>query len=329
MINLRTGAHFGINTIEHQGPMFKDGVGGGGSAGQVDYPDYIKNFHAFLMAGVDSDPFTLSWTGAPDFLSASVAASAANPYSSVAAYDPDTALGSLTTQFTALETIVDAIDTGDISTYVSAAVTQAALLLPDSEIDAAVDSFEARSLTAFQRSVGRATAGMFDIRAVMGTQYDMMVANMEQDRAVQVDDMDSRLRLLTAQERYQAKLQLVDQILRLLSTQVQGTSGLVSHQFDISKLTIVAKQDEVLSQVGFDEKDVLWDLNLLAYGQNALSSISGAATIARPPNEKERLIAAVTNAGAFGLQLGTTMGNPGVGFAGGIGLLALQLLGGV
>jgi hypothetical protein len=329
MINLSTGQPFAlIQPNPGMNAMFKDGASGGGSAGQVDYPPYIKYFHAGLLAGDDDSP---AYTQADmlNYVELSVAASAANPYTSVAAYDPDTDLGLVSTQLAALEAIVDAIDTGDISTYVTAAVTQAASLLPDSEIDAAVASFEARSLAAFQRQVGRATAGMFDIRAVMSTQFDMMIANMEQDRAIQVDDMDSRLRLLTAQERYQAKIQLVDQILRLLSAQVQGTSGLVSHQFDLSKLSIVAKQDEVLSQVGFDEKDVLWDLNLLAYGQNVLSAISGAATVARPLNEKERLIAAVTNAGAFGLQLGTTMGNPAAGFAGGIGLLALQLIGGV
>lgn len=329
---------FGLRVNPGMGVMLDPGGGaGGGSAGQVDYPEHIKAFHTGLLvgdvdAGLAEFQTAFDVAGVPNYLEAVAAATAANPYTLTDAYDPATDLGAIQTRHDDVDTLISAIDlteaTGNIADYVAAAVTLATTALPDSEIDAAVASFEARSLTAFQRQVGRVTAGMFEQRAIMNTQLDMALANMEQDRAIQVDDMDSRLRLLTQQERYQAKLQLVAYFLQLLDMKLMRSQQAVAQQFDISKLNIVAYQDQILSDISLDEKDVLWDLDILKYGQNALSSISGSV-VPKAPTPQERLVAAVSNSAAAGLQIGTALGNPAAGFAGGLGFLALQLIGGL
>jgi len=81
--------------------------GGGGSAGQVDYPDYMKDAHANILFGLDVDQ--------PDEINTSVIAAfndaeSDNPYTGLTVYDPDSVISDMLSRLGNFDTLVNALD---------------------------------------------------------------------------------------------------------------------------------------------------------------------------------------------------------------------------
>lgn len=197
--------------------------------------------------------------------------------------------------------------------------------ITDTEIDNMITAFEQRSKPGFQRSVSRATAGMWDVRGVMNTQYSMMLANMESDRQVELNDMEARLRLLQAQDRSQQTLSTAQTYMGAKEFRLNAMNAMIGAEMDLAKFEIIAEQDKLEWDLDMETRARLWNLELYSYVGNVIASAGGAVAMPRAQTPREKVLGAFTTSAAFGMNVGTTMRSPQAGIAGGVGMLAAQL----
>ena len=308
---------------------------GGAPAGSVDYPTYLQGVHVGLLAGeaFDGTTTTHDFSSFGNILALTLAASSGvggSPYAAVTAYDPTSDVEAVQTRYDDWAAELDAVDPSALMTdWVTDATTLAATTVPTAEIDAAVDAFEARSQGAYMRNVSRFAAGMFDIGAVMTTQFGMGLFQMELDRQDQLNDMDSRLRMLAERERFETARGYVAQLSQLYMSKLQEQRAGVGGQLDISRIAAALYQDQIALDLGYEVKDATWDLELYQYPMNNIGALSGALQTYKAQTPGERLAANVMTSASFGLQVGTALGSPAAGIVGGVGLLATQLLTGI
>lgn len=160
------------------------GSGGGGSAGAVDYPDYIKYIHRNLLDNGD-------WSEQVDELNVSVieamnTAYSNSPYASAVAYDPDTQLTAMAAQVTSFKTLVDALNYSvDFPAVVALASAQTtyetssadtatldSITIDETRLDDDIDAFDAL-LTAQldDTELPKFKAGMLDIGATQSSAF--------------------------------------------------------------------------------------------------------------------------------------------------------------
>lgn len=297
------------------------------------YPTYLQGAHAAILTGTD---YTVPITNFGDYgnvFDSMVAASSGvggSPYAAIEAYDPSEDLEAVQARYDAWTEELDAIDVEQlIADWATASTTAANFTVPTSEIDNAVDAFEARSQAAFMRNVSRFASGMWDIGAVMTSQYGMGLASMELDRQEQLNDMDSRLRLLAERERFETSRTFTGEMARLYLTKLQEQRAGIGGQLDIARIGSALYQDQIGINLGYEIKDATWDLELFQAGINSIGGLAGALQTYKSQTGGERLAAAITTSGSFGLQVGTALGSPAAGVIGGVGLLATQLLTGL
>lgn len=306
-------------------------MGGAAAPDKTNYPSYLQNVHSSLLAGelysaTPASPYTT--TSIIDAFNDAIAQG--SPYAAITAYDPQSDLDTMQERLDEINSSLDAIDPDQlVSDWSTAAATAAGSVVTTAEIDAVVDAFEARSQGAYMRNVSRFAAGMFDIGAVMNTQFGMGLAQMELDRQDQVNDVDSRLRLLAERERFQTTGQYVGEISRLLMFKLQEQRASVGSQFDISRFSIQALQDQRGLDLGYEVNDATWNLELFSFPMQATNALSGAVQMYKQQTKGERLAASFMTAGSFGIQVGTAMGSPAAGFLAGGASLATQLLAGI
>lgn len=301
----------------------------------TDYPTYLQHVHGAILAGDDpTGLLTISdyneWGNVFDFFKAATSAVGGSPYATVEAHDPDESLTANQERYDEWTEILDAMDPEtDIAAFVAAAATSADTLVPSTEIDDVVDAFEARSKGAYLREVSRYAIGMFDVGAVMTTQFGMGLAHMERDRADQLNDLDARLRLMAERERFTSATQLAIEMARYQQFQVQEQRASVGGLVDISKLDIAARQDQIGLDLGYEVNDAIWDLELINYPLQHIGALSGAVALHKQQTPGERLAAGVLQSGSFGLQVGTALGSPAAGIAAGGLSLFTQLMAGI
>lgn len=312
-------------------------MSGGGTAVST-YPYYLQSVHTALMSGEsftnDTTPISFAnpnaWGNVLDAMLAATAGVGGSPYSAVTAYDPSDDIQLVQDRYDEWASDIDAIDPTTLMTdWVADATTMADTLVTSAEIDASVDAFEARSQAAYMRNVSRFASGMFDIGAVMTSQFGMGLAQMELDRQDQLNDMDARLRLLAERERYEASRALASQLAQLYLSQIQEKRAGVGAQLDISRIAATMYQDQIITDLDYEVKDATWDLELFQYPMGNIGALSGALQTYKAQTKGERLAANIMTSASFGLQVGTALGSPGAGVVGGVGLLATQLLTGI
>ena len=312
-------------------------MAGGGTAVST-YPSYLQSVHTALLSGetfVDGDaPLSFTdpnrWGNVMDAILAASSGYGGSPYAAVTAYDPTEDIERVQERYDEWAGELDSIDPDTLFTqWVGDAVTLAGSTVASGEIDNAVDAFENRSQAAFMRNVSRYATGMFDIGAVMTSQFGMGMAQLELDRQDQLNDMDARLRLLAERERYEAARGYVGQLAQLYMAKIQEQRAGIGGQLDISRIAATMYQDQILTDLDYEVKDATWDLELFQYGMNNIGALSGAIQTYKAQTKGERLAANIMTSASFGLQVGTAMGSPAAGVVGGVGLLATQLLTGI
>lgn len=309
--------------------------GGGSSMSESTvYPNYIRGqYRAWLNGSTDvEDGGTGAVTAVQGFNVAENILNASrdvggSPYEFVQAQDPTEQLDAMKGT---LETFTDAVNALAPGTDVAAAITAMksevdAHISTDTDIAASVSAAEAANLGQLARRLSEVSAGLFDIRAVQGTQFSFAMAEVQRDFSAQLTDLDKRLRIAGTNERNQALLHLTQMYLQQMGNQLQAKQAAHGLTVDLGKLEIIARNDQISQDLDWEVKDALWDLELGHYGGQMLSSIFGAATMPRPQTKGERLIATVTAAGSLALNVGGSMG-PAAGAVAGLGYLGLNAL---
>ena len=210
-------------SYEYKGEVALCGGGGGGGSGEIGYPDYLENTHKnFLYGGsigVGADTMTSSIIDLMD-----TAQTAASPYDSESAFNPNAALTLATdsplkrasTQFDSADTLISAITaTTDWGTYFDTATTKLGdatfisnlqtlvtsllssvnTILSNANITNVVTQFENNKKTRFLRDVGVWSAGMADINAVNTSSFIIGLALQQIEFSNSVDNFESQLKL--------------------------------------------------------------------------------------------------------------------------------------
>ena len=232
------------------------GSSGGGSSGRVDYPEYMKQWHAEALFG-----------GPPVYPSMSVseamnAAFGNSPFLGVAAYNPDEPVAAMLTASEKLEDLVDLLSAG---TGLDDLISK---MLTDEHIKDAVAAHRAELddiLTSNQ--IPRFEAGMRNINAVVSSSFVIGRALLEEAALKQVAKMSAELR-------QQAFGELALQVAQLKLDYRYRLSALT---IEANRMKIVAKKEETDSNIKIAESDALWDLEVFKYGGNLLGSIAGTA----------------------------------------------------
>lgn len=216
---------------EGQVALLKGGGGGGGASGTVDFPTYLKEVHADLLADGEPDGSGLTTinTSLVAVMNTALGVSG-NPYtdasrpSGATAYNPATDLAAVMAEFSEYDTAVDALTDSatwgtfvdsvvakiaasgtfptptflnSLSSAISGILTAATTALASTPISDAVDAYEAEELSNFQRSVGRWAAGMADINAVQSSSFIIGLALREQDFENKVERFRREMKLET------------------------------------------------------------------------------------------------------------------------------------
>lgn len=294
---------------------------GGGTSGKVDYPEHMKFVHRSLLynsvaaeADLDGD------VAAHSMMDALNSAYGNSPYDGISAYDPDTAISAMLTAICAYDTVVDALDhETDWESMVDAAVAKVdATILPSTLITAAVGAFSDDLDDRLENNVlPRFRAGMSDINAVMTSAYVIGQSVIEGMATKDVAKYEAELGLQFYADRSKIIFDAVKTMASLLSLRVEGEKNVATLTSEGNRIKIVSKQAEYDSNVEYDVKDALWDIDLFRHAGNLLASIGGGTAVQTtdgPSKGQSALGGAMT-----GLMMGASSGNPLLAAAGFIG----------
>ena len=334
-------------------------MGGGGVAGAVDFPQYMKDFHKFWLLG--------ETIGDPGSMQALITAAQAvdSPFFGETAYDPDTDLAAVQSRLSTWISNVDAFDSEtdwlsaltqaranvgtatfplanvfDMleSTVFSEIATNISALVSSTIISNRVSAFTTRTAAQWQTQVGQFVGQMADLNAVMTSSYVWGLAFMHNQRQAEINDYQRSIE----QQLYDSATQLMLQAQMSVGTQrvltrdqamLQGTERMMTDRLagqelvgktaylkaDSMRGQIVAKQEQLARDLQIDVDDAEWDFRILQHGANFLASINGAPLIPKPPSQFQSALSGAVGGAAAGASIG---GPVGAAIGGGIGLLA-------
>jgi|GEM_PF-5920658 len=264
------------------------GAGGGGAApgAATAYPTHQMCMHKYWLHGSNADEPTLTDVidVNAEMYKASTAGGGLSPYATTVAYDPDADLADIRAK---LEDFVSDVSAMDSSLDVGAAIEFAVQkiqdqVVTDADITETVNAFESRQRGAFARAATRLAAGMFDIGAVMTSQFHVAMSNLEADRQADLNDADKQMRLEAKNQKLQAVMAVAQEYLQHQFGKMQAEQMAAAMQDSLGRLAIAAKQDEVGFDLEMLVKDRLWNLDLFPYANNVMSSIAGSSTVPHP-----------------------------------------------
>jgi hypothetical protein len=199
-------------------------------------------------------------------------------------------------------------------------------MVPDAEIDAAVDAHARRTETDHLQQVSNVYMGLWEAGAVLSTQTMGAMAILEDGRQRTLSEYDAKLRLAQADRRAGVRSQMVGLVLQFADRSVSLKSGALQGAMEAMRYVTTVKQDQIDKDVEYMNADLFWDVSLLQQALNANSAIYGAQIVPRSQTKGERLLAAITGSGSMGIQGGMATGSPEIGALMGLGNLMGNLL---
>lgn len=266
--------------------------GGGGGAGIVDYPAYMKDFHGEILDHDGVDTITLSLLDVMD------AAQGNSPFTGILAYDPDTDITAMASSVTDLDTLVALLSSGTgLDTLMSNILSTTRI---DSEVDDSVTEYSADLADRLTVEVlPRFEGGMRDINAVVSSAFPLGRSNIEATQTRQVARYSADLHLQAAQQ-YN-----VDAI-KVIGLKLDYQRLLTHITVESNRIKIVAKGEEAETNLELDEADANWDLEIFQHGANLLAGIGGGVMTSN--KKKKRPVASAIGGAMTGAVAGAMIG---------------------
>lgn len=251
-----------------------------------------------------------------------------NPFTGVAAYDPDPVLSDLEETLSDFDAIVNDLDPSDLMTLAVTAAIDAVTedVYSETDIAAAVAAHEARTEEGYQRRVSSALSSLLVGRATMSSAFDGALSLMANQREAEIQDYSAKLGLLSQEKRISLAAQFSQQFIGLVQLQVTGHQALTETAKAIAQMRIVGMQDQIGTDVSYDENEARWRPGMLEYGAQMLSAYNGAGPVPRPPTKGERFMGLLTTSASVAIQGGMALGSPQAGIGVGIATLGAGLL---
>lgn len=268
-------------------------MGGGGSTGKVDYPDYLKDMQGIVLyGGLAGDSVPIPPDAGLNILArvmgtdgeTKMTGTDANPYFGVNAFIPDSELQSAVTELNDLEAI---LDTANMQNQIVELET----------------SFRDRHKFNLAQSYSRVTAVMGGSGAAMGTAFPTALAMLEVGFNNDVKDF-----------KLKAEVEMV-----------KNKTVAVQLRFDYLRSRIAIKVDQSRQDVGYNFDEEMWDLSVYLRAMTGIGAIAGVSTIKRDgdPSTFDSILGGL----ATGASIGGSVGGPqgaaiGAGVGGLLGLFS-------
>jgi len=270
--------------------------GGGGVAGTVDFPQYMKTFH---RAWIDKGSDALSGPGAGTYVSELMrdAIAADSPYTGESAYNPD---ADLTAVQSRLSTWISNVDAFNSETDWLSALTQAranvgtatfplanvfdmlestvfteiatnvSALVSSTIISNRVSAFTTRTAAQWQTQVAQFVGQMADLNAVMTSSYVWGLAYMHNQRQAEINDYQRSIEQQLYDNATQIMLQAqmstgAQRVVTRDQAMLQGTERMVNDRLSIQELvgrTAGLKADSLRMQVVAKQEQAARDLQI-------------------------------------------------------------------
>ncbi len=286
------------------GGMSGGASGGGGGSGDVDYPDWIKYFHQWMLADKEIVPGTLSGNETYGIMGVIKSLhDGSNPLSSAESYDPDLELSKMQTKVDEFGNLITNLNEEDVwDSHVNKASQKAdAATLNTTEITALKNAFEVQHTTRLQRGVNRISAGM-DMMKAINVQWLMALASQEKDLNADVAKYDAELKLNNRRERIAFISAGISVMAQLKTITLEGIKMVSTMQTQVSGAKLISKREQGEADVRYDIDEALWDLRLYQEATGVFSSIGGATIVPRPPDRFNSMIGGMLSGAA---QLGS------------------------
>lgn len=276
------------------------GSSGGGSSGQVDYPDYMKEYHMSWLAEMDVHTDT--------YLNS-------NPYLTATAYNPDGALDQVATALANFSAIITVLD-GYADWQTSHDIVNNKFTTPVINIQEQADAYSAIADNSIMtRVLPQFKRGLQNVGASMGSAFVIGEAIIWASRDRDLSKFQTDLTLKNAELTMQNR-QLINQgvqiILQNLTQEAELYKAFTHYMMEFNRIKIVAKSEETTNNLEYDVKDAKWEVGAYIDAGNLLASISGSAIqtdSSKGPNKiASALGGAISGAAAGGVIGGAISG---------------------
>ena len=254
---------------------------------------------------------------------------AINPYTNCIAYDPD---GDLDDFREGVEDLMDAVEDFDPMADFEAALTLAKNTLDTLGLndDQAMLNFEAVAEAAetgpLEADYASLLSGFNDMGSAMGSQCLQKMLNALDDTKRRRAERLMQLKLFSLRDRSGVVVALAQTYMNQKSKQLDALHVSAGVRQALAHMTILAKQDQLNTDIEMATKKLTWEPEILQHGMSALATVVGAGMMPRTQTQKERLLGAAMTSISAGAQIASVMG-PAAGIIGGVADLTLQLIG--
>lgn len=280
--------------------------GGGGSAGSIDYPDYMEDAHKDWLddTGVDNLAYSVV-----DLINT---AFSNNPYQGEIAYNPQAMLTDMNAYLNTFRANVTALaPSTDWTANLNIVRSGIDNILTDTSLDDEITANDAIVDDRLNNEIiPRFQAGMRNINAVNSSIFILGESNLEGLAQRDKNRFASNIRHKTYLQRNEFILRSSGELNKLFDMRLEYLKIVATLTADINKINILAEREEQEIQLEFDTKEALWNLDLLTYGGNMLASISGAVGGMGPqgPTKAQSTLGGALSGASIGASSGGWVG---------------------
>lgn len=289
--------------------MSMGGGGGGGTSGTVTWPAYFTAWHESLLGNA----VTFEGTGIFDCMVGVLNTYwTDNPFLSATAYDPSTYLAEMRAATNFIYNLANTLNpVTDWVSYISYVRTELdANVLGTTNLVAAENAYNAVIDADYANVIlPRFKRGLQDANAVMSSAYVIGEALLEAEVLRKKATYSADLRLQNYKERVSAILNGTDLLIKLASQEHDFMRGAVTTYVDQTRISIVAKKEQLDRDMALEELDAKWDIEAFTYAGNFLAAGHGASS---QSGTKGTAMQSVLGGAMSGASMGTSI-SPGWG----------------
>lgn len=302
-----------LTEVESQSHEYEGEVAlcGGGSSGEVDYPDWMEAKHTDWMDDIDT------------LLQAELSSNSPY-YAYLGGYTSSTQWTTIRDRYSTYDGIVpgDGDYLTDWDSIVDTVIAKAQEILPDTTAkEDYIEAQDDRSRNRMLRSAN-ALAGQYAvIGGLNSSAFALGLTLLEVDRQRELFNLDKELTFKESDQRVRFWVVGMQALMQMLYQNIDAQRMSTMTNTDIERSNIIDGRENLELQINTSAQDAKWDFELFKYAGNLLGSIAGTAI---PTQNELPTGTKLLQGAAAGAAVGSTI--PGVGTAVGAGVGALLSL---
>jgi len=289
------------------------------------YPPYITKAHGRLLLGstnVDATNLVSENDGSfrPNVMDELYSIMQSNPFDAVYTYDPSEEFERIQED---MQDLRDQFDETDLSFPNMLAEVRGALDTSgygdETELDAAVDAYEAASENEYLRRVGVLMGQVVDLNSGSSSATQISLGMLASDRYRDVAGYRAKLDLVFRQNKDAILLNALQNAVALKQLGLDMGRVIVSMSTDVNTRQILAFRERLQQDIEYDTAAVTWPLENLKAGAGLLAAMSGIPMVERRPSQLQSAFSNFLSVGPqIALSVGTATKSVPIGLASGV-----------